>query len=88
MTPTVSDGHCVADPSRDMLKLAVIERHRATGNVGLARNFIQRMPEHVVLHECTILNSRKQPECTSEYLTLFGSFELVVLRRTELFAVR
>jgi adenine deaminase len=35
MTPTVSDGHFVADPSRDILKLAVIERHRATGNIGL-----------------------------------------------------
>jgi adenine deaminase len=26
----------VADPSRDLLKLAVVERHRGTGNVGLA----------------------------------------------------
>ena len=29
------NGFCVADPGRDILKLAVIERHRATGNVGL-----------------------------------------------------
>ncbi len=28
------DGLAVADPARDMLKIAVIERHRATGNVG------------------------------------------------------
>ncbi len=29
------DGAVEADPSRDLLKLAVIERHRGTGNVGL-----------------------------------------------------
>lgn len=29
------NGFCVADPGRDILKLAIIERHRATGNVGL-----------------------------------------------------
>jgi adenine deaminase len=33
--PKVVDGAAVADPDRDLLKLAVIERHRATGNVGL-----------------------------------------------------
>ncbi len=32
---TVRDGFAVADPSRDVLKIAVIERHRGTGNVGL-----------------------------------------------------
>lgn len=31
----VQDGELVADPSRDILKMAVIERHHATGNVGL-----------------------------------------------------
>lgn len=31
----VRDGEVVADPERDILKLAVIERHRMTGNVGL-----------------------------------------------------
>jgi adenine deaminase len=31
----VVNGLAVADPERDMLKLAVIERHRGTGNVGL-----------------------------------------------------
>ncbi|MCA9294713.1 MAG: adenine deaminase [Phycisphaerales bacterium] len=31
----VCDGHLVADASRDLLKLAVIERHRGTGNIGL-----------------------------------------------------
>ncbi|MBC8106724.1 MAG: adenine deaminase [Anaerolineae bacterium] len=36
---TIRDGHAVADPSRDLLKMAVIERHRGTGNVGLG--FIQ-----------------------------------------------
>jgi adenine deaminase len=35
------NGHGVADPERDILKLAVIERHRGTGNVGLG--FIQGM---------------------------------------------
>ncbi len=29
------DGHAVADPSQDLLKLAVIERHRASGAIGL-----------------------------------------------------
>jgi adenine deaminase len=32
----VEDGCAVADPGRDIAKLAVIERHHATGNVGLA----------------------------------------------------
>lgn len=31
----LQDGYLVADPSRDILKLAVVERHHATGNVGL-----------------------------------------------------
>ncbi len=31
----VRDGEAVADPERDLLKIAVIERHRGTGNVGL-----------------------------------------------------
>ena len=31
---SVSDGLAVADPTRDLLKIAVIERHRASGAVG------------------------------------------------------
>jgi adenine deaminase len=31
----VQDGVAVADPDRDLLRLSVIERHRATGNVGM-----------------------------------------------------
>jgi len=31
----VVDGLAVSDPERDLLKMAVIERHRGTGNVGL-----------------------------------------------------
>jgi adenine deaminase len=31
----VEDGVAVADPERDLLRLSVIERHRATGNVGM-----------------------------------------------------
>jgi adenine deaminase len=34
-SPTVAEGQVVADPRRDLLKLAVVERHRGTGNVGL-----------------------------------------------------
>jgi len=34
-TVKVKDGCVVSDPKRDILKLAVIERHHATGNVGL-----------------------------------------------------
>jgi len=33
--PTVVDGRIVADPSRDLLKLAVVERHKSTGDVGV-----------------------------------------------------
>jgi len=32
---TVRDGNGVADPERDLLKIAVIERHKGTGNVGV-----------------------------------------------------
>ena len=39
--PTVRDGLVVADPERDLAKIAVIERHHATGRVGkgLVRGF-------------------------------------------------
>jgi adenine deaminase len=41
VTPTVQDGRLVADPERDLAKLAVFERHHATGRVGvgLVRGF-------------------------------------------------
>ena len=35
MEARVANGLAVADPSRDLAKLAVIERHKATGNIGL-----------------------------------------------------
>lgn len=38
MPPKIENGRYVADPSRDILKLAVVERHRATGNIG--RGFV------------------------------------------------
>ena len=31
----IRDGQAVADPSRDLLKMAVVERHRGTGGTGL-----------------------------------------------------
>ncbi|MCP3978144.1 MAG: adenine deaminase [bacterium] len=34
-TATIEDGLVVADPARDLLKLAVLERHTGSGNVGL-----------------------------------------------------
>ncbi|HSB37937.1 MAG TPA: adenine deaminase [Gaiellaceae bacterium] len=39
--PTVADGYAVADPERDLAKIAVIERHHGTGRraVGLVRGF-------------------------------------------------
>jgi len=39
--PTVRDGLVVADPARDLAKMAVVERHHATGRVGrgLVRGF-------------------------------------------------
>jgi adenine deaminase len=33
---TVVDGEAVSDPARDILKMAVVERHQASGNVGKA----------------------------------------------------
>jgi adenine deaminase len=33
--PRVEDGMAVADPSRDLAKIAVIERHLGTGRIGL-----------------------------------------------------
>ncbi len=32
---TIEGGHAVADPSRDLAKVAVLERHRSTGRVGV-----------------------------------------------------
>lgn len=34
LEPMISDGNAVADTSRDMLKIAVVERHTGSGNVG------------------------------------------------------
>ncbi len=34
LTPRIQDGAYVSDTDRDILKLAVVERHHATGNVG------------------------------------------------------
>ena len=33
--PTVLDGCIVADPARDLVKIAVVERHHASGRIGL-----------------------------------------------------
>jgi adenine deaminase len=33
--PAVLDGRVVADPARDLAKIAVVERHHATGRIGL-----------------------------------------------------
>ncbi|MDQ6774087.1 MAG: adenine deaminase [Candidatus Dormibacteraeota bacterium] len=35
MEPAVQGGACVAAPDRDLVKIAVVERHHATGRVGL-----------------------------------------------------
>jgi adenine deaminase len=35
MDAAVRDGHAMADPDRDLLKMAVVERHRGTGQMGL-----------------------------------------------------
>ncbi|MBN1656979.1 MAG: adenine deaminase [Anaerolineae bacterium] len=35
LDPATEDGRVVADLARDILKMAVVERHRGTGNVGL-----------------------------------------------------
>jgi adenine deaminase len=35
LEPTIVDGYAVSDPARDLLKIAVVERHRGTGNIGL-----------------------------------------------------
>ncbi|HET6623721.1 MAG TPA: adenine deaminase C-terminal domain-containing protein, partial [Gaiellaceae bacterium] len=33
-SPTVADGLLVADPARDLVKIAVVERHLGTGRIG------------------------------------------------------
>jgi adenine deaminase len=33
--PAVADGYAVADPARDLAKIAVVERHLGTGRIGL-----------------------------------------------------
>jgi adenine deaminase len=38
MDAAIHDGHAVADPERDLLKMAVVERHHGTGAVG--RGFV------------------------------------------------
>ncbi|MGZ4966062.1 MAG: adenine deaminase [Chthoniobacterales bacterium] len=35
LAPKIVDGRIVSDPARDILKLVVVERHNATGNVGV-----------------------------------------------------
>lgn len=35
LPPKIAGGRVVADPRRDILKMVVVERHRATGNVGV-----------------------------------------------------
>jgi adenine deaminase len=35
LVPTMANGRVVSDPGRDLLKIAVIERHHGTGSVGL-----------------------------------------------------
>ncbi|HET7465823.1 MAG TPA: adenine deaminase C-terminal domain-containing protein, partial [Candidatus Dormibacteraeota bacterium] len=35
LEPTVQEGAVVADPTRDLVKIAVLERHHASGRVGL-----------------------------------------------------
>ncbi len=35
MEPTRKDGTVISDPARDLLKIAVVERHHRTGNIGL-----------------------------------------------------
>ncbi len=39
LEPTLGDGLVAADPRRDILKLVVVERHRATGRIGIG--FVQ-----------------------------------------------
>jgi adenine deaminase len=34
--PAVRDGETVADPARDLVKIAVVERHHASGRIGVA----------------------------------------------------
>ena len=35
VSPKIKNGEIIADTSRDILKMVVVERHRATGNVGV-----------------------------------------------------
>lgn len=44
LTPTVRDGEVIADPARDLLKMAVLERHHASGAQGVG--FVQGFGLH------------------------------------------
>jgi adenine deaminase len=35
LSPRIEEGDIVSDPARDILKLVVVERHNATGNIGV-----------------------------------------------------
>lgn len=35
LKPKVKDGIAISDPARDLLKIVVVERHKATGNMGI-----------------------------------------------------
>jgi adenine deaminase len=35
LEPTIQDEYVVSDPDRDLIKMAVVERHHSSGNVGL-----------------------------------------------------
>jgi adenine deaminase len=35
VSPKIVDGQIMADPARDILKMVVVERHHATGNIGV-----------------------------------------------------
>jgi adenine deaminase len=35
-SPSIRDGETVADPGRDLVKIAVVERHHASGRIGVA----------------------------------------------------
>jgi len=47
--PNMKDGCIVADPARDLVKIAVIERHHATGRIGLGSAAHSRRPSPMTL---------------------------------------
>ena len=84
--PLLVDGFVAADPSRDILKLAVIERHKATGNIGigfvrgfgLRRGALASTVAHDAHNIIVVGASDSDMHCAAEELVRMGGGQCVV----------